>query len=527
MLRQIHIFLESELFFVKNYARALGKEELNNVKRIIQKYIDMPMPGKTFQNNLRNFQLFHRASENLYFLFITDLIDSLQYIDEAIIKTINKFRELFPNPQEIKESIQSNIEFNGFLDQIQKDLHSKISIIGPAYAGKTTLYNMLKSGEEKPIMDFAKKSTVEIDGIWFDLWDFQLKDSFSLLWSKFIRGSDLVIFLFNLANYNLKMINYFLNLHKLESNSSKFLMIGNKRDLVEDADIKRIKSELNISDFKEISLNAPDAKTEIYNFLMEVLELRKKLPQNFGELVKEADDLVLERRYVQALAKYKELITISESYQNIMHTKTLEQKIEDLNNKIKEKMDRRKESEKKKEFEVAKPLIFTRKIKVKSLPGVEPTIPLQDQEPIPEELPPASSKPAKKLVTFQKLDKEKEIKPPKVQIPPLKIIKKVSLPKEIPSETKTVKTEETTKPKAKMPMELFGPAEEIKKDMEKPLVIDYTKELQKIIIEKGSSLSLKLCENLIMELGKSLERALTLDDVKLAAEFFVKQEKLT
>ena len=39
MLRQIHIFLESELIFVKDYATAFGSDELNNVRKIIQKYI--------------------------------------------------------------------------------------------------------------------------------------------------------------------------------------------------------------------------------------------------------------------------------------------------------------------------------------------------------------------------------------------------------------------------------------------------------------------------------------------------------
>ncbi|MFX1302050.1 MAG: ADP-ribosylation factor-like protein [Promethearchaeota archaeon] len=527
MLRQILIFLNGELLFVKDYARALGSEELNNVKKIIQKYIDMPMPGKTFQNNLRNFQIFHRAFNNSYFLLIADIVDSLQYMDEIIIRTIEKFREIFPNPQEMKESIPSNIEFNDFLDQVQRDLHSKISIIGPAYAGKTTLYNMLKSGEEKTIMDFAKTSTIEVDGIAFDLWDFQLRDNFSLLWSKFVRGSDLVILLFNLANYNLKMINHFLKLHKLESTYSKLLIIGNKRDLVEDADIKRIKNELGISDFKEISLNDNDAKSQVHQFIMEILNLKIGMPRNFGELVKEADNLVLEGKNIQALAKYKELISLSESYQNIMYSKTLKQKVRDLNNKIKRDKEKRKEFEKKKEFEVAKPLIFTRKVTVKALPSEESKIQPQEQESFAEELPPAPSKPPKKLVTFQKLDKEVEIKLPKVPKPPIKFIKKTSLPTDTIKELKIAKTDDITKPKPKMPLELFEPHEEIKKDMEKPLVIDFTQELQKIIKEKGSSLSLKLCENLITELENSLGRPLTLDDIKLAADFFIKQEQLT
>ncbi|MFX0104992.1 MAG: ADP-ribosylation factor-like protein [Candidatus Hodarchaeota archaeon] len=514
MLRQIHIFLESELFFVKDYARALGREELNNVKKVIQKYIDMPMPGKTFQNNLKNFKIFHRAYSNLYFLFITDLIDSIQYIDEIMIKTIDKFRELFPNPQEIKESITSDIEFNEFLDQIQKDLHSKISIIGPAYAGKTTLYNMLKTGEEKTIMDFAKTSTLEINGICFDLWDFQFNDNFSLLWSKFVRGSDLVILLFNLANYNLKILNHFLNLQKLESKYSKLLIIGNKRDLVDEVDIKRIKNELNITYFKEISLNAVDAKSDVQSYIMEILALKESLPQNFEELVKEVDNLVLQRRYIQALAKYKELISISKSHQNIMYTKALENKIEALNDKIKKESEKRKESEKVKEFEVAKPLIFTRKVTVKALPTEKLEIQPQDVKPLTEELPPAPSKPMRQMVSFQKLDTEKELKVPKISKPSLKINKKASAPKETISVPK-------------MPMELFRQHDEIKKDIEKPLVIDFTKELQNIILEKGSSLSLKLCQNLITELEKSLGRALTLEDIKLAADFFVKQEHLT
>ena len=77
-----------------------------------------------------------------------------------------------------------------------------------------------------------------------------------------------------------------------------------------------------------------------------------------------------------------------------------------------------------------------------------------------------------------------------------------------------------------MPLEIFGEHEDIKKDMEKPLVIDFTKELQKMIISKGSSLSENLCKNLILELERSLGRPITIDDVEMAADFFVKQEQL-
>ncbi len=516
MLRQIHIFLKSELIFVKNYAMALGSEELDNVMKIIQKYIDMPIPGKTFQRNLTEFQIFHRASDNLYFLFITDLVDSLQYIDEMIIKIIEKFKQIFPNPSNASETGTSNDEFNDFLNQLQKDLHSKIAIIGPTEAGKTTLYNMLRSGEEKIHMDFAKTSTMQIDSISFDLWDFQLKDNFSLLWSKFIRGSDLVILLFNLANYNLKMMDHFMKLHKIDGKYSKLLILGNKRDLIEDTDIKRIKNELSITDFEEISLNTSDAKEQINQLIIKTLNLRKELPSDFFDLLKKTDSLVLEGKRVEALANYKELLNTSKNYHNIKYTKAIEKKIENLHLKIQEEIDKRKEIVKDKDFGPAKPLLFTRKVTVKPLPDALDSDKTLDIKPLPKEKPEIPSESVKGLVSFQKLDIEKEIKTPITEKHQLKIIKPISTSK---------KRKKESKPETEMPLELFGPHKELKEDIKKPLVIDFTKELQKIIFQKGSSLSLELCENLIMELERSLERPITIEDIELAANFFVKQEQ--
>jgi hypothetical protein len=320
-----------------------------------------------------------------------------------------------------------------------------------------------------------------------------------------------------------------LSLQKRESNYSKLLIIGNKRDLIEDTDIRRIKNELNIDDFKEISLKDLDSKSQIHKYIMEVLGLKQKISEDFEELVKQADNLVLEGKNIQALAKYKELIGISESYQNIIFTKTLNQKIVDLNKKIQEKTKRRRESEKKMDFDISKPLMFSRKLTVKPLPTSDTEIleHPQDQESLEIGIPSAPSKPIKELVSFQKLDKEVDMKPLKIPKAPLKIIKKASIPQEISKKPQPSKVTDTQNLKPKMPMELFGEHEDIKKDIERPLVIDFTRELQKIIESRGSSLSLNLCKNLITELERSLGRPLKLEDIQLAADFFVKQEQLT
>jgi len=396
-------------------------------------------------------------------------------------------------------------------------MHSKISIIGPTNGGKTTLYDLLRSNEEKSIMDFAKSSTLSIDGLTFEIWDFQLRDNFSLLWSKFVSGSDLVILLFNLANYHLKIMNHFMNLQKMDSNYSKLLIVGNKRDLVDDEDIKRIKNDLNFSEFEEISLNSPDAKSQLQALIKDVLRLKKELPKNFEELVKEAENLFNVGNIIHALAKYRELVKIATTYQNFEHVNLFQQKVRELSIKLKEQKELRKELTKEMEFEIPRELKFKKKIKVKPLPTTAPTVDSVSQKESEEEIIPPSAKSANKMVSFQKL----ETKPSG-----LKLIK----PSEIPSKPVkpvifTKSKEKTKKSELKMPMELFPPHEDLAKEIKKPKISDFAKEAQRIISEKGSSLSLKLCEHLVTDLEQSLGRPLTIEDVKLAAGFFVKQEQ--
>ncbi|MFW9822530.1 MAG: GTPase domain-containing protein [Candidatus Thorarchaeota archaeon] len=520
MLRQIHIFYNREHIFVKDYAIAFGNTELRNVQDTIEKYMKMPVPGKIINRKISNYQIFHKGIDDLYFLIVTDLVDSLQYIEESMDRVITKFQEIFRDPLKLKESSSDKDEFLSFLNQVQTDLRSKITIIGPTNAGKTTLYKLLKGDEEESVMDFATSTTIRIEDLYFELWNFRLKDNFSNLWPKIIRGSDLVILLFNLANYNLRILDHFINMHKIESNLAKLLIIGNKRELVEDGDIRRIKNEINKIEFKEISLNAPDAKIQILDFIKEALDLKEGLPSDFEEQVKEAEGLVLRENFLQALAKYRDLVRLCTAYQDFEHIKQFEQKIADLNTKLKEQKELRKEIDKEKAFEIPKELKFKKKVKVKPLPTSPEPVVLFQKEETEEELPPPPKRLTSDIVSFQKLEskpsgfktfKSEEPSPSlKKPIPPVKSRE------EIPKKTGV-----------KMPMELFGPHEDLKIETKKFENVNFIEELHRMISEKGSSLSLKLCEHLITDLAKSLGRAITIEDVKLAAEFFVKQEQMT
>ncbi|NHJ21242.1 MAG: hypothetical protein EAX91_09880 [Candidatus Lokiarchaeota archaeon] len=496
MLRQIHIFHKNDCIYNHTYALALGDDELNNVLKIIQSYIDMPMLGKTFQRPVsEHYQIFHRSERNMLFLFITDLVDTLEYVGPAIENTIKKFSELFPEPHDINTTTNLKREFVDFLREQQYVLHSKIAIVGPYNSGKTMLFNMFKNNGERAIMNFATASTYSIDNLKFDLWDFELKDNFSLLWSKFIQGSDLVILLFDLSNYHLRVIKHFLDLQKQESKFSKLLIVGNKRDLVRDEDIRIVKNEINIKNLEEISLVDAGAKEKINKLIARSLNLKKLLPHNFNQLYNEAINVENEGNFVLAIAKYKELVKISNEYQDFTYIATLKDKIESLQEKVDEQVKIRKDIDAKKKFEIPGRIQFTSRIKVQPLPTSHDQV-----QPPPIEIPKSPKKIQQKTEDF------------------------VLFTAASGSETEEIDKEDITLDIDKVIPEEKRPVLEIFKEEKEEEKSDFSRLLKQMIEKRGSSLSLNLCQQLLTELQKTLARPLTIEDVSLAAEVFVKHD---
>jgi GTPase SAR1 family protein len=452
----------------------------------------MPMLGKTFQKPVsEHFQIFHRSDGEMLFLFITDLVDSLDYVGPTIERTIAKFNELFSTPDEINTNPNLKREYIDFLREQQYELHSKIAIVGPHNSGKTMLFNMFKSNGGRQIMNFASSSIYAIDNLKFDLWDFEMKDNFSLLWSKFIQGADLVILLFDLSNYHLRVINHFLDLQKQESKFSKLLIIGNKRDLVRNEDIRIIKNELNLSHIEEVSLIDAGAKEKIKNLIAQALNLKKLLPHNFTELFNEAKMVEKEENFVLAIAKYKELIKTSNEYQDFTYVNTLKEKIESLQEKVDEQVKTRKEIEAKKKFEIPGKIQFTRRIQVQPLPSTSSPV-----KAPPIEIPKSPKKIRQKtedLMLFTSSDSTSG--------------------EEIDKEDITLDIDAVIPEEKRPTLEVIE-----EKDEEFPAM------LQQLIENKGSSLSLNLCKQLLEELQKTLSRPLTKEDLELAANVFVKHD---
>ena len=500
MIRQVYIFYNKERIYNYSYAIGLSDDDLGNVKQIIASYLELPIYEKIFQHPIsERFQIFHESTNQCLFLIVTDLTDQMDYIKKIIRKISNTFNKTFPNPNDVNIEINKREIFNSFIKELQYDLHSKITIAGPLNSGKTTLFNILRGVNEKEIMNFAKSSVFTIDNLKFDLWDFQLNDNFSLLWSKFLSGSDLIIFLFDLSNYHLKVIDHFLTTIKQDAKLSKLLILGNKKDLIEDNDIKLIKNELKLPDFEQISLISPDAKEKVLFLISRILALRELLPPSFKQLIKDAINTENEGKLVLAIAKYKELIKICNQYQDFTYIDTFKQKVDELQAIIDKQIQRRRAEESKKKFEIPGKIMFTKKVEVRPLPSN-----IEEVQAQPVGIPPAPkrsttekkpSKIAEGLTLFGKEEKSTQEK------------KQIVTSVGIKDDFKVI-TSFDQKPHL----------EDISE------ISNYPRTLQNLIEQKGSSLSLKLCEQLVRELRNTLARNLTLEDIEMAADVFVKQE---
>ena len=461
----------------------------------------MPMLGKTFHRPVsENFQIFHKSEKNVLFLFITDLVDSLEYISPILDNTIQKFNELFPHPTDVSNPDDKKREFVDFLREQQHQMHSKIVIIGPTSSGKSYLFNMIKSDQVRQIMNFAKASVITIDNLKFDLWDFELKDNFSLLWSKFIQGSDLVVLLFDLSSYHIRVIKHFLDLQKQESKFSKLLILGNNRDKINKIELKIVKNELDLSDFEEISLVETGVREKIKLLIARTLNLKKLLPHHFIESFNEAESIEKDGNLILAIAKYKELVKISNNYQDFTYISTLKAKVAKLQEKIDEQTEMRKQIESKKKFEMPGKIQFTRRVQVQPLPSSNSPI-----KPPPIEVPKATIKASRipvvkqeteDLLLFSESDASEVV--------------------DIDKEDITLHIDEII-PEEKRPTLEQSESESKKK---------YPEMLQAMIEQSGSTLSINLCFQLITELQKTLARPLTDEDIESAANFFVKHDSL-
>ena len=473
MLRQIYIYFEKNIIFSYSYALAFNDQQFKKVQDLLLEFVAVPIPDQFFHRPFGNYQLSYLTSNHVFYLFIADIVDKKEYINEILNKTIKRFQFLFSNPLNIKKENKEKESFIQFLREVQYNLHSKIALIGPLGSGKTLFTNLIRTKDEpKSFMNFAKSYKIEINNFFFDLWDFQLNDNFSPLWNKLISGSDLILLVIDSTDYNREIISHFINLQKTDAKFSKLLILANKQDLSNAVTPTLIEEELKIPTIG-VSLKDPGIKNQLIRIISDQLNLKKEMPSEFDDLLLNAENNVINKEYSEAIKKFNNLIDICKEFQEFTLMFALEQRIIEIENLIKEE-EKQKEIEKYR-TDTPEKIIFTKKVSVKSLPTQETN-------------------------TTIKLSAKKEFN----------------------------KIEKTTKRTSLKQQDFKINLDVLKKDeISKNSLKTLEEQLFNIIKQKHGSISLKLCKIYIDQLKEKIKRPLTRDDLNKAAEIFIKRKEDT
>lgn len=166
----------------------------------------------------------------------------------------------------------------------------KIIILGNVSVGKTTFCNILKNKE----FNYNYDSTIGVDfhTIYYkkyriQIWDTAGQEKFRSLVSCYFRKTDVIIIMFDINDFqsydNITYWREFINLHG--NPHSSIIILGNKNDLPERANLDQIKNYANINKIP-MHLTSIKTKTNFDDLLNIIID---NIPNN---LIKQKEEPV-------------------------------------------------------------------------------------------------------------------------------------------------------------------------------------------------------------------------------------------
>ncbi len=370
ILRQVFVLKSGEVILEHHFAMGYNNDDLSIVLDKIKDFFVQPMPNKLFHRPLLDFQIVYGQfglPMDIFYLFVTDLADRPSYIEDEI-------KKLSKSVKQIGSILEKKEEILDIIKELHTNLHAKITLVGPMGGGKTKLAQILAIDKEAPprkIMTFAEVREINIDKLHFDLWDF-IMDNFSPLWNNYIRGSDLILLIFNSAQINEKMVINFINLSKREGKYSKIVVLlshSNNQDIMSEEKFISDYGEL-IPKVKILSYDIENENVEaiVTHFISEVLMLKKGLPPEFREILIESNNYIGEKNYSKAIEGLNKLISIAKEYQEIEFVETFKKKIIELENKHEDHKQKQIVEKTRARIKAPEKKLFKDTFKIKKLP---------------------------------------------------------------------------------------------------------------------------------------------------------------
>ncbi|ARF10613.1 Ras family GTPase [Hokovirus HKV1] len=124
----------------------------------------------------------------------------------------------------------------------------KISLLGEITVGKSTLVAYLKKNVFIPELDSTigmHFMPLKYKDIQLNLWDTSGQERYQNITKLYYRNSVVIMLVYDLANNFESGLKYYLEEIKINTDNYKILLIGNKKDLIDDNNIVNIDNKVN------------------------------------------------------------------------------------------------------------------------------------------------------------------------------------------------------------------------------------------------------------------------------------------
>jgi len=346
MLCEVYIILKDKILFKREFAKGLEdslfSRILPKIKQDTFSKFGNEMGGYDFYRYKISFII--DKNYDLMIIFVSGLTDNFDLIKVELHNLKKDFIDFYRPTLKKGLDIILSEDIGPMLDKIHKNLCPKISLIGYAGVGKTTITQLIKEGEipmEHIPTIHRNHAIVKLGKLYLSVWDFAGQEQFSFLWNKFIRGSDAVLLITDSSSENVEGSKFFLNLINDEVPYSHSAVIGNKQDLPTSIDIETIEKLLGLKAYPMIAIN-PENKVKMIQIIAELLEIDPEVSPLLRPLL-EKEKLILEVENAlesgnidQALSYYKKINGLCIELGDYSLAVEYQEKTENLKNMVKQ-----------------------------------------------------------------------------------------------------------------------------------------------------------------------------------------------
>ncbi len=277
MLRQVFVIKNGTVLYRRDYAKALRDVEFKNVVSDISN-ASFSRIGKEFGTyDYFKYKISYITEKelNLIFVFISALSDDYNRVQSELYRLKMEFLSLFGDTiHTIKDNAIFNV-LDSIIDGFHRNLKPKISLVGYSGVGKTTITQLIKA-KEIPLQHIptinGEIATIKIGNLVFYLWDFAGQEQFSILWNKFIKGSDAVLLITDSTLNNIERSRSFLELITEEAPYAHAAIIANKQDLTEAVKVEDIERMTGVKAYSMIAVN-PNNRDRMIRIIADILEM--------------------------------------------------------------------------------------------------------------------------------------------------------------------------------------------------------------------------------------------------------------